>query len=56
MDYGVGGQLPACEQRGLILANLLRAKRIGRTMEVPTEMLNRVGVNLDGGLGVVAAP
>jgi hypothetical protein len=25
-------------------------------MEVPTEMLNRVDVNLDGGIGVVAAP
>jgi len=25
-------------------------------MEVPTEMLNRVDVNVDGGFGVVAAP
>jgi hypothetical protein len=52
----LGDSLPAREQRGLILANLLRAKLIGRTMEVPAEMLNRVDVNLDGGLGVVAAP
>ena len=52
----VRGQLPAREQRGLILANLLGAKLIGRTMEVPTEMLDRLDVNVDGGLGVVAAP
>jgi len=38
------------------VANLLGAKLIGRTMEVPTEMLNRVDVNVDGGFGVVAAP
>ena len=56
LGYGVGGQLPAREQRGLILANMLGAKLIGRTMEVPTEMLNRVDVSVDGGLGVVAAP
>ena len=56
LRYGVRGQLPAREQRGLILANLLGAKLIGRTMEVPTEMLDRVNVSVDGGLGVVAAP
>jgi hypothetical protein len=54
LRYGVRGQLPAREQRGLILANLLGAKLIGRTMEVPTEMLDRLDVNVDGGLGVVA--
>src|ERR1700688_4955323 len=56
LGYGVGGQLPPSEQRGLILANVLGAKLIGRTMEVPTEMLDRVDVNVDGGLGIVAAP
>jgi hypothetical protein len=52
LRYGVRGQLPPSEQRGLILANMLRAKLIGWTMEMPSEMLDRV----DGGLGVVAAP
>src|SRR5229473_1105230 len=56
LGYGVRGQLPAREQRGLILANMLGAKLIGRTMEVPTEMLDRLDVNVDGGLGIVAAP
>jgi hypothetical protein len=35
---------------------MLPTKLIRRTMEVPTEMLDRVDVNLDCGLGVVAAP
>jgi hypothetical protein len=56
LRYRVWGQLPAREQRGLILANMLGAKLIRRTMEVPTEMLDRVDVNVDGGLGVVAPP
>jgi hypothetical protein len=46
-----GARLPAREQRGLILANMLGANLIGRTMEVPTEMLDRVDVSVDGGLG-----
>src|ERR1039457_5850934 len=53
--FGVRSQLPTGEQRGLILANMLGVKLIGRTMEMPTEMLDRVDVNVDGGLGVVAA-
>ena len=56
LRYGVRGQLRAREQRALILANMIGAKLIGRTMEVPTEMLDRVNVSVDGGLGVVAAP
>src|SRR5258708_23363784 len=32
LRYGVWGQIPAREQRGLILANMLGAKLIGRTM------------------------
>jgi integrase/recombinase XerD len=43
-------------QRGLILAKMLGATLIGRTMEVPAEMLDRVDVTVDGGLGVVASP
>jgi len=39
LRYCVRGQLPPREQRGLILANMLGAKMIGRTMEVPAEML-----------------
>jgi hypothetical protein len=42
--------------RHLMLANMLGAELIGQTMEVPTEMLDRMDVNVDGGLGVVAAP
>src|ERR1700730_8771226 len=56
LDYGVRSQLPLREQRGLILANLLGAKLIGRAMEVPTKMLDRVDVSVDGGLGEVPAP
>jgi hypothetical protein len=33
------GKLPPREQRGLIVANMLGAKLIGRTMEVPAERL-----------------
>jgi hypothetical protein len=40
----------------LILANLLRAKLIGPTMKVSTEVFNGVDVSVNGGLGVVAAP
>jgi hypothetical protein len=39
-----------------LLANVLGAKQIGQTMEVPTEMLDRLDLNVDGGLGVVATP
>ena len=33
---------------------MLGAKLIGWAMKVPTEMLDRVDVSVDGGLGVVA--
>ena len=39
----------------LILANVLRAKLIGRAPEVPAEVLNAVKVCADGCSGEVAA-
>jgi hypothetical protein len=54
LGYGVRFQFPASEQCGLILANMLWAKLIGSTAEVPAKMLHRTNVGTNGGLGVVA--
>jgi hypothetical protein len=53
LQVGTGA---AIEQCGLILADMLRAKLIGTTMKISTEVFNGVEVSVDGGLGVVAAP
>ena len=55
LRYGIRGQLPPGEKSSLILADVLRAKLIGRTMEVSTEVFNGADVSADGGLGVVTA-
>ena len=47
-------QLPGAKHRRLVLADMLQAKLIGRTMEVPRVMLHRPDVGVNGGLGVVA--
>ena len=43
-------QLPGAEHRRLVLADVLRAKLIRRTMEVAGEMLNRADVGANRGL------
>ena len=45
--YGVRTVLQLGEEHRLILANLLWAKLIGRTTEVPAEMRNTVKVSAD---------
>src|SRR5271166_5381843 len=47
-------QLPLLKQRGLVLADVLRAQLIGGTVEVPGEVFDGVNVTIDGGLSVVA--
>ncbi len=54
-DDGVRTELQLGEQHRLVLANVLRAKLIGRTAKVPAEVLNTVQVCTDGGSGEVAA-
>ena len=54
-DDGVRTELQLGEQHRLVLANVLRAKLIGRTAKVPAEVLNTVQVCADGGSGEVAA-
>ena len=54
-DDGVRAELQLGEQHRLILANVFRAKLIGRTTKVPAEVLNTVQVGADGGSGEVAA-
>ena len=51
-----GTELQLREQHRLILANMLRAKLIGWTMEVPAEMLNPCRYERMVVLGEVAAP
>jgi hypothetical protein len=55
-DDRVRAELELGEQSSLILAYLLRAKLIGPTMKVPTEVLDPVKVSADGGIGEVATP
>src|ERR1017187_9409853 len=54
-DYSVRAELQLGEEHRLILANVFRAKLIGRTTEVPAEVRNTVQVGADGGIGEVAA-
>src|ERR1700733_3030741 len=54
-DYSVGTELHLGEQHRLILANVFRAKLIGRTAEVLAEMRHAVQVGADGCVGEVAA-
>ena len=54
-DDGVRTVLQLGEQHRLILANVLRAKLIGRTAKVPAEVRNTVQVCADGCIGEVAA-
>jgi hypothetical protein len=54
-DDGVGTVLQLGEQHRLVLANVFRAKLIGRAPEVPAEMRNTVQVCADGCIGEVAA-
>ena len=54
-DDGVRAELQLGEQHRLILANVFRAKLIGRAPEVPAEVLNTVQVGADGCSGEVAA-
>src|ERR1700692_4314890 len=54
-DYGVRTVLQLGEENGLILANVFRAKLIGRATKVPAEVCNTVQVAADGCRGEVAA-
>jgi len=54
-DDGVRAELQLGEQHRLILANVFRAKLIGRAAKVTAEVLNTVQVCADGGSGEVAA-
>jgi hypothetical protein len=54
-DYGVRTVLQLGEQHRLILANVLRAKLIGRPAKVLAEVCNTVQVAADGCRGEVAA-
>jgi hypothetical protein len=51
---GVRSQLPGTEHRRLVLPDVLRTEPVGRTVEVPGEVLDRADVSANGGLGVVA--
>src|ERR1035438_7522105 len=54
-DYGVRAELQLGEEHRLILANVFRAKLIGRAPEVPAEVRHTVQVCADGCIGEVAA-
>src|ERR1039457_2651476 len=54
-DYGVRTVLQLGEEHRLILANVFRAKLIGRATKVPAEVCNTVQVAADGCFGEVAA-
>src|ERR1035437_1491866 len=54
-DYGVRAVLQLGEEHRLILANVFRAKLIGRAAKVPAEVRNTVQVAADGCRGEVAA-
>src|ERR1022692_3187342 len=54
-DYGVRTVLQLGEEHRLILANVFRAKLIGRATKVPAEVCNTVQVAADGCRGEVAA-
>jgi hypothetical protein len=54
-DYSVRAELQLGEEHRLVLANIFRAKLIGRTMEVPAEVRNTVQVGADSCGGEVAA-
>ena len=55
LRHGVRRQLPPGEHGGLIPADVLQPKLVGRTTEVPREVLDGADVSVDGRLGVVAA-
>src|SRR6266851_2845396 len=50
----VRSQLPGAEHGCLVLPDVLRTKMIRRTMEVPSEVLDRADISASGGRGVVA--
>src|ERR1019366_1676119 len=54
-DYGVRTVLQLGEEHRLILANVFRAKLIGRAAKGPAEVCNTVQVAADGCFGEVAA-
>jgi len=47
-------ELAAAKQVNLVLANMFWAEAIGRTVEVPGEILYRMDIGTDGVLSVVA--
>jgi hypothetical protein len=54
-DHSVRTELQLGEQHRLVLANVLWARRIGRSTRVPAEVRHTVQVGADGCIGEVAA-